>query len=272
MGLFMSLSQINGVVLDMDGVLWRGDQALPGLPDFFTFLRAVQIPFALATNNSFATPESYIAKLAYMNVPDISPDVVITSSTATADYLQQHYSPETTIHVVGGKGLREAITAAGYAQVDNGAQLVVAGIDPYLTYDKLKRAALLIRAGAGFIGTNPDKTYPTPEGLVPGAGSILAALEAATDVKPVVIGKPETPMLQTALRVLGTRVENTLMIGDRLETDILGGQRAGMKTALVLTGVSTEVEIISSGIMPDFVFADLPALVAAWQIRPNSQG
>lgn len=261
----MELSQIDGVVMDMDGVLWRSDKPLPGLVEFFELIRARRIGYALATNNSYKTAAAYIGKLAGMGVNGIDETCVITSATATADYIRTHYPPGTTVHVLGGSGLREALSAAGCVLVEDGARVVAAGIDPQLTYEKLKRATFLIRAGADFIGTNPDTTFPTPEGLTPGAGSILAALAAATDKQPVVIGKPETPMLDSALRVLDTVSERTLMLGDRLETDILGGQRVGMKTALVLTGVSTREDIARTGITPDAVYSDLNELTRAWQ-------
>ncbi len=262
----MDLSQIRGVVLDMDGVLWRDDDPLPGLVEFFDMLRANGIAYTMATNNSYKTPAAYLGKLAKMGVTGVDESLVITSATATADYMHQTYPQGTKVYVVGGNGLRESLTNAGFEIVDDGARVVAAGIDPQLTYEKLKRATFQIRGGADFIGTNPDKTFPTPEGLVPGAGSVLAALEAATDRQPIVIGKPETPMLETALRIMGTTREQTLMIGDRLETDILGGQRAGMKTLLVLTGVATREDIARMDITPDMVFESLLDLTRTWRV------
>jgi 4-nitrophenyl phosphatase len=191
--------------------------------------------------------------------------LVITSASATADYMRQHYPTGTKVYIVGGNGLRESLTNAGFEVVEDGAQVVAAGIDPQLTYEKLKRATFQIRAGADFIGTNPDKTFPTPEGLTPGAGSVLAAIAAATDRQPIVIGKPETPMLETALRIMGTAAAQTLMVGDRLDTDILGGQCAGMKTAFVLSGVSTREDIARTGIIPDGIYEHLLDLTHAWR-------
>jgi 4-nitrophenyl phosphatase len=261
----MDFSLIRGVVLDMDGVLWRDDDPLPGLVEFFEFIRSSNIAYTLATNNSYRTPAAYIGKLTKMGVADVDESLVITSSTATADYMRQHYPSGTRVYIVGGSGLQESLQNAGYMIVDDNAAVVVAGIDPQLTYEKLKRATFQIRAGADFIGTNPDKTFPTPEGLTPGAGSVLAAIEAATDRKPIVIGKPDTPMLETALRIMETPAEQTLMIGDRLDTDILGGQRAGMKTLLVLSGISTQADITKTGIIPDAIFAHLLDLTLAWR-------
>jgi 4-nitrophenyl phosphatase len=144
------------------------------------------------------------------------------------------------------------------------ASIVVAGLDFKLNYDKLKRASLLIRGGAVFIGTNDDATFPMPEGLAPGAGSILALLRTSSGCEPLLMGKPNPPMFEAALRLLGTKPERTLMIGDRLDTDIAGAKRAGMRTALVLTGVSNQADVEDAADAPDAVFAGLPELLAAW--------
>jgi 4-nitrophenyl phosphatase len=258
----MNFSDIEAIVMDMDGVLWTGDVALPGLVPFFDLLRATNIPFALATNNSGKSPATYVQKLAKMGVLDVREDQIITSGTATASYLQTRYAPGTPVHVLGGDGLREIMSEAGFQVVDQDARAVVVGLDPQLTYEKLKRAALLIRAGAEFIATNQDRTIPVPEGLAPGAGSLVAALCASTDQEPLVtIGKPGAPMFEAAVRLLGTAPERTLMIGDRLNTDIEGAARVGLKTALVLTGVSTRAEAESSAHPPDGIYENLVALM-----------
>ncbi|MBC6934673.1 MAG: HAD-IIA family hydrolase [Chloroflexi bacterium] len=261
----MQLSTITGIIADMDGVLWRGSQPLPGLADFFDFLRAGGIPFVLATNNSSQTPQAYLHKLSGMGVNGLAENQIITSGTATADYLQTAYPPGTPVHVLGGDGLKQIIRQAGFPPGQDEARVVVAGVDFDLTYAKLKHACALVRAGADFIGTNADATFPLPDGLAPGAGSILAALATATGRQPTIIGKPGAPMFQTALRRLGTAPENTLMIGDRLNTDIEGARRTGLKTALLLTGVTTREELAASPIQPDGVYDGLPDLVAAWQ-------
>ncbi len=259
----MNLSDINGVVMDMDGVLWRGDQILDGVPQFFDFLRARGLPFALASNNSSKSPADYVARLSGMGLSGFREAQIVTSGTATVDYLLTHYPAGAAIHVLGGDGLKGLIAGAGFTLSDDAA-LVVVGIDHHLTYDKLKKAALLIRRGATFIGTNADASIPVPEGLAPGAGSILAALKTATDVEPLVIGKPGKPMFEAAVHALGTTPETTLMIGDRLNTDIDGAQQAGLKAALVLTGVATREDVEQGAIKPDGMYEDLPALMTAW--------
>lgn len=162
----------------------------------------------------------------------------------------------------------QAMRQAGFNLISDSSQpaaAVVAGIDQTLTYEKLKHAAFLIQRGARFVGTNGDLTFPAEEGLAPGAGAILAAIEAATGVKPVLIGKPERLMFDVAVQKLGSNPARTAMLGDRLETDILGGQRAGLKTILVTTGVDTEESIREKGIIPDAVFSGIEALVKRWR-------
>lgn len=254
---------IKAIVSDMDGVLWRGAQALPGMTDFFNFLFERAISFVLATNNSRNTPEDYVKKLASMGVDGIQPGHIVTSGTATAVTLQAQFPTGSRVYVVGGHGLKQLLGDAGFQLVDKDAELVVCGIDFDLTYDKLKTATLLIRGGARFIGTNPDSSFPSPEGLVPGAGSILALLESASGCAPTIIGKPERAMFEAALRQAGAKASETLMIGDRIGTDIIGAAALGMQTALVMTGVETEDSLRASTTQPDLVFAGLPDLVAA---------
>jgi len=257
------LEAIQAVVLDMDGVLWRGDEPLPGLAPFFDFLRAESIPFVLATNNSTKTVDTYVQKLAHLGV-QATPENIVTSAVAAADYLRRTHIDGLRVHVLGGPGLHETMRAAGFSLVAADADVVVVGLDPDLTYQKLAQAMQLIRGGARFIGTNGDRTFPLPDRLVPGAGSILAALQACTDQKPLIIGKPEKPMFEIALDRLGTPAGRTLMVGDRLDTDILGGQQAGLRTALLLTGVTTPEALATGSVRPDCVFDDLKALHAAW--------
>lgn len=257
---------IKAIVSDMDGVLWRGSQALPGLTEFFDFLFEHEISFVLATNNSRNTPEDYVRKLASMGVDGIQPCHIVTSGTATAITLQAQFPAGTRVYVVGGQGLKQLLSDAGFQLVDTDAELVVCGIDFDLTYDKLKTATLLIRGGARFIGTNPDPSFPSPEGLAPGAGSILALIESASGCAPTIIGKPERAMFEAALRQAGARPAETLMIGDRIGTDIIGAQALGIQTALVMTGVETEASLRASETQPDRVFDGLPELVEALQV------
>ncbi|MCL4393742.1 MAG: HAD-IIA family hydrolase [Chloroflexi bacterium] len=258
-----SLASIRGLIIDADGVLWHGARALPGVREFFQFLKDREIRFISATNNSARPANQVVERLAAMQV-ELSRDQVLTSAQATALYLQQIAGAGERVMVIGGDGLKDAVAQAGFELVDDDAQIVVAGVDWDLTYDKLKRATLAIRRGARFIGTNADKTYPGAEGIIPGAGAILAALQAATDVAPIVVGKPERAMFDIAMQKMNTTAASTAMLGDRLDTDIDGARRAGLKTILVLTGVTTADQLSQLAPQPDWTCDDLDALRAEW--------
>jgi 4-nitrophenyl phosphatase len=263
----MKYQDIAGIVMDMDGVLWRGDEPLPGLVEMFEWLHEADVPYVLATNNSSKTPANYVEKLHTMGVEGVPEAQIVTSSTATAAYLQANYPAGTPVHAFGMEGMREILDDAGFdISGDNPPEVVIAGIKFDLSYDDIKQAALHIRDGATFVGTNPDKTFPSPEGQVPGAGSLIAALEAATDQTATIIGKPAEPMFKNALEILGTEAANTLMIGDRLNTDILGAQQAGMKTALIFTGVTSSDALsqADNDLWPDVAYEGLPELIKAW--------
>jgi 4-nitrophenyl phosphatase len=260
----LDFSALDGVVSDMDGVLWRGDEALAGMPDLFEMLRRRGLPVALATNNSSKSEAEYVAKLAGLGALGFAERQIVTSRTVMVDYLRAHYPAGTGVYVIGTAGFAAAIAEAGFV-VGETARAVVVGIDFDLTYEKLRRATLLIRAGADFLGTNGDDALPSREGLIPGNGATLAALAAATGQLPVVMGKPSAAIYEAALRRLGTTPARTLMIGDRLDTDIAGARRVGMRTALVLSGVTADTTAIADELRPDAAFAGLPELLSAWQ-------
>lgn len=268
----MKYTDIRAVVFDMDGVLWRDDEAMKGLVEMFEWLTEANILYALATNNSSKTQADYVAKLARLGVMNVPESAIITSSVATAIYLRSRYPAGTRVYVVGMKGIRESLENAGFDLLAPDADprqepppLVVCGVDFALTYERLKTAALFIRAGAEYYGTNGDLTYPGELGLVPGAGSILAAITAATGRQPIVIGKPAAPMYEIALESLGNiSPSEALMVGDRLDTDIAGAKVVGMQTALVFTGVTSPDDLTGGDVWPDVAYEDLPALLRAW--------
>lgn len=257
------LRPIENLIIDMDGVLYQGDKALPGVREFFAFLRARSIRFLLATNNSTRTAQQYVDKLARMRV-EVALSEVLTSSQAMAMYLETLAPPGTKVYVIGEEGLETAVRERGYIISGDGAEFVVVGLDRRLTYKKLKVATLLIRKGARFIGSNPDKTLPTEEGFIPGAGAIQAALEASTGVAPTIIGKPERTIFELALAKMGSDQEDTAIIGDRLDTDVLGGYNAGLTTILVLSGATTRQDVDSAPIKPDLVFENISHLHQVW--------
>ncbi|RRR67045.1 MAG: HAD-IIA family hydrolase [Candidatus Viridilinea halotolerans] len=259
------LKTIQAVLFDMDGVLYRGQQVLEGVTELLHFLDTSGIAYACVTNNAALTPQQYEAKLAAMGI-QMSATRVITSALVTGHYLRRHYPQGTRVFVVGMDGLREALFADGYFVADDVLpELVVQGADFQLTYETLRKATLFIRGGAVFIATNPDKTFPAEEGLIPGSGAVTAALVAASDVRPVVIGKPAPTMFLIAAELLGATPEHTLVIGDRLDTDIGGALAAGMPSVLVLTGVSGRSEAEAGPIIPQMIMPDLTALLKAWQ-------
>ena len=260
----LSLAWLRALIIDVDGVLWRGSRPMPGVPAFFDFLRAHHLPFVIATNNAMHPASDIVERLATMHV-HVDEGEVLTSSEATALYLSHAAARGARVLVVGGEGLHSAMARAGFQIVDQDADIVAVGLDMELTYDKLRRAVLEIRRGAKFIGTNADKTFPSAEGNIPGAGAIIAAIQAATDVKPVVIGKPERAMFDIAVEKLGAAREVTAMLGDRLDTDIEGAQNAGLQSILILTGVTTRELLEQSKIQPGLILENLDALCEAWR-------
>ena len=257
------LKSIRNLIIDMDGVLYRGETPIPGIVPFFQFLREHGIRFLLATNNSTLTQQEYSEKMARMGVP-IPPDAVLTSAIAAADYLAARYPKGTRIHALGETGLKDALVSAGFVLADEDVTCVVVGMDRKFNWEKTSRATLLIRAGATFIGTNPDKTLPMPEGEIPGNGSLLALLEAASGVAPIIIGKPEKHLYEIAMRRLNAPLETTAALGDRLETDILGAFRMGLFSIMVLSGVSTREEAAASSYKPNLMFQDVGELAREW--------
>jgi 4-nitrophenyl phosphatase len=256
------LRDIKYLVIDMDGVLYRGNDPLPKLPDFFEFLRGHGIGFRLATNNSGLTPQQYAAKLRMMGA-EVAPKEIITSGTATAHWLAERYPAGTRAHVFGEASLRTAMTDAGFVLADEDVAVVAASIDWGVTFDKIKRACLLIRRGALFVATNLDPTRPTEEGLVPGTGALIAAIATGAEVQPIAIGKPEPTMFEQAMAEMGARPETTATLGDRIDTDMVGGARAGLKTIMVLSGSTGRAEAEAYG--PDLIFEDIAGLTRAWQ-------
>jgi 4-nitrophenyl phosphatase len=257
-----SLASITHLIIDMDGVLYLGDQPMPCLREFFAFMRERSIHFILATNNSTRTPQEYVDKLRRMGVT-VAPSEVLVSGQATARFLRREYPHGTRIHVFGMPSLRQALTEEGFVLAEDDVQLVVASMDREVSYEKLKRATLLIRGGARFIATNLDPTNPAEEGLLPGTGAMIAALETASGVKPTAIGKPNPVMYQLAMEQMGAQPETTAAIGDRADTDILGGKRAGLTTICVLSGSSDRAE--AEAFEADMIFDDIAHLLHSWK-------
>ena len=259
---------IDALIIDMDGVLWREATPIGNLERVFRLINEMGLKFTLATNNSTKTVSEYLSKLASFGV-EVQPNQIITSSEAAASYLIGRYPPKSVVFAVGEPALEQVLAESGFEISDEDVEIVVAGMDRLVTYAKLRTATLFIRSGAAFVATNADRTFPTPEGLVPGAGSILAALLAATDVEPVVVGKPSTYMYEEAMNRMGINPQRTLVIGDRLETDIAGGQRLDCQTALMLSGVSELTQARVWSPEPDWICQDITQLLLAMRERHN---
>jgi 4-nitrophenyl phosphatase len=257
------------VVLDLDGVVYRGSVLLPGAAEFLAWLREREVPFVFVTNNSTRSPREYVEHLRRLGVAAEEGQVVTSALCAAA--LLQRWRLAGRVLVVGGEGLREAIREAGLEPADGPeAEAVVVGLDVDLTYARLRAACAAIRRGARFVATNLDPVLPVEGELWPGAGALVAAIRTATGREPVVVGKPEAYPFEMALERLGTRPEDTLMVGDQIATDVVGAQRVGMRTALVLTGVATRDDLGREQVQPDLVVADLAELLR--QMRSGGEG
>jgi len=257
-------SHIKALILDMDGVIWRSDAPIGNLADIFARIEARGLKYVFATNNGTQTPDQYVERLAGFGVK-IKPEQVVTSSLGVAFMLAQKFPKGTKIFMIGEDGIRVALEEKGFevVSVDDAAQaeLVVMGIDRQITFDKMREATLLVRKGVPFYATNPDKTFPTPRGEIPGAGAWISVITTATEVEPIIAGKPFPYMMELSLEKLGIPKAETLVIGDRLETDIAAGQAVGCPCALVLSGVSTKEEADAWSPKIDLVADDFAALI-----------
>lgn len=254
------LGKVRGYILDMDGVLYRGDTVIPGVQQFLEALDASGIKYTMATNNSTNSQLDYVAKLERMGI-SVPEESIFTSAVATATYLRSTYPEGTRVYVVGMSALRQAIFGDGYFfPAETNADVVVSGADFELVYKSLRTACLAIRGGADYVATNADTTFPTEVGLIPGSGAIVAALVAASGVEPTIVGKPSPVMVESCLTAMGCSADEAVMLGDRLDTDILAGQRAGTHTLMVLTGVHTPADVRQMGIEPDLILDTLDPL------------
>lgn len=252
---------IRGLILDLDGVLWRDTQPLANLPALFRSIETQGLKVTLATNNATKSIAQYLEKLNGFGVR-LDVQQVVNSADAVGFLLQERFPQGGPVFIVGESGLVQSLREKGFFPTDSQRPLaVIAGMDRQISYEKLAQASSWIRQGVWFIGTNPDATFPTPEGLIPGAGSILAALEVAGGQAPLIAGKPAPALFKLAMTRMNTQPEQTLVVGDRLETDIAGGQRAGCRTALVLSGVTSPAQAQAWTPAPDLIAPDITALI-----------
>src|SRR6266567_3836388 len=225
----------------MDGVILRGATLIPGAKDFIQRLQTQHIPFLFLTNNSLYTPRDLQMRLSYMGL-DVPSEAIFTSALATAQFLHTQ-RPGGRAYVIGESGLTTALHDIGYVLTDQEPEYVVLGETTAYSFERITRAIRFVSAGARFIATNPDVMGPGEGGIVPATGAVAALISAATGVKPYFVGKPNPLMMRTALRTFSAHSENSVMISDRMDTDIVAGLESGLRTILVLTGVTTREQV-----------------------------
>jgi NagD protein len=236
----MTEREIRSWLMDMDGVLVREDQAIPGADRFVGRLRERGTPFLVLTNNSIYTRRDLAARLAAGGI-EVPEEAIWTSALATARFLEDQ-RPDGSAFVIGEAGLTTALHDAGYTLTERAPDYVVLGETRTYSFERITRAIRLIVAGARFIATNPDATGPTPNGPLPATGSVAALISRASGVEPYFVGKPNPLMMRSALNAIDAHSETAAMVGDRMDTDVVSGLEAGMETILVLSGVTTREE------------------------------
>lgn len=242
----------------MDGVLVRGRTVIPGAREFVGQLLAAKIPFLVLTNNPIYTPRDLQHRLASEGL-EIPEDHLFTAAMATAQFLD-HQRPKGTAFVIGESGLTEALHEIGYVLTSVNPEYMVLGETTFYNFERISQAIRLVAGGARFIATNPDPNGPSEEGIVPACGAMAALIERATGVVPYFIGKPNPLMMRSALNYLGAHSEDTVMVGDRMDTDIIAGMEAGMETILVLSGVTRADEIERFPYRPTHVLPSVAAI------------
>lgn len=246
-------------LIDMDGVLVRGSQPVPGANEFIGRLRGAGVKFLVLTNNPLYTPRDLAARLERIGL-QVPPEAIYTSALATAQFLKNQH-PKGTAYVIGDVGLTTALYDAGYIITDHDPDYVVVGETTSLSYERLTMACRFVAAGARFVATNPDVSGPGDGGMVPACGAIAALIAAATGVRPYFVGKPNPLMMRTALRTIGAHSEESIMVGDRMDTDIIGGTESGLETILVLTGVTRGDEVERFPYRPTYVVESVAEIV-----------
>lgn len=245
-----------GYLIDLDGTIYKGRERIPAGERFIQRLQEQEIPYLLVTNNTTRTPQMVQDMLAQQFNIQTPLETIYTATMATVDYMKDMNRGQ-TVYVIGETGLKSAISEAGYIENKENPAYVVVGLDSQVTYDMLATATLAIAKGALFIGTNPDLNIPTERGLMPGAGSLVALLEAATRVKPVFIGKPNAIIMNKALDILQVKRSEAIMVGDNYLTDIMAGIQNDIASLLVTTGFTKAEEVPNLPIQPDYVVASL---------------
>ncbi|EOT41969.1 TIGR01457 family HAD-type hydrolase [Enterococcus columbae] len=245
-----------GYLIDLDGTIYRGKELIPAGKRFVETLQEKNLPFLFVTNNTTKSPQTVQQRLANEFSIFVDSQTIYTATLATIDFMNEKALGK-KVFVIGEAGLIDLILAAGYVWEEENPDYVVVGLDSQVTYEKFVQATLAIQKGAFFIGTNPDKNIPTERGLMPGAGSLIALIETATQKKATYIGKPEAIIMEKALARIGLKKEDVIMVGDNYETDIKSGINNGIDTLLVLTGFTKKEDVDSLPVAPTFVLNEL---------------
>ena len=247
-----------GLLIDMDGVIYCGSELVPGADQFIQTLKRERVPFVFLTNNSQRTRRDVRTKLSRMGI-DVEEQNIFTCAMATARFLAAK-KPNGTAFVIGEGGLLQALHRNGYSIVDHSPDFVVVGEGRTVTLDALERAVNMILAGAKLIATNLDPSCPTQQGTRPGCGATVAYLEAVTGIKAFSVGKPSPVMMRAARKELGLATSQTIMLGDTMETDILGGVQMGYRTVLTLTGGTSREDLDDFAYGPDMIVESVAEL------------
>jgi len=250
----------DGFICDMDGVIYHGNKVLDGVVEFVAWLKANNKKFLFLTNSSECTPAELKARLQRMGI-DVEENVFYTSALATAYFLSSQM-PKGTAYIIGDAGLINALYNAGFTMNNIDPDYVVMGETRTYSYEKITQAVKLVNKGARLIGTNPDLTGPVEDGIVPATKALIAPIEMATGKKAYYVGKPNPLMMRIALKKLGCRVEDTIIIGDRMDTDIQAGIESEIDTALVLSGITTREMIQNFPYRPDYVLNGVADLIS----------
>jgi NagD protein len=266
----MTEREINYWLMDMDGVLIREEERLDGAPEFIAKLRELEIPFLVLTNSSIYTRRDLGARLARQGL-DVGEESIWTSALATATFLEDQ-RPGGSAFIVGEAGLTTALHEAGYTVNEQDPDYVVLGETRTYSFERITQAIRLIRRGARFIATNPDNIGPAPGGPLPATGSVAALISRATGVDPYFVGKPNPLMIRSALNALDAHSEQTAMVGDRMDTDIVAGIEAGLETFLVLTGVTDRGEAESYPYRPHRIVDSVADLIPEVEAAVERQG
>ena len=260
------LPSLTTYLIDLDGVIYRGEELVPGAKEFVSWLDATQKKYLFLTNNSFASEAQVLAKLARLGISTSATHVLGAGQAAVQNIARRF--PGATVYVVGEPPLLELVQEHHLKLTNPEAQtadVVLVGLDRTFNYQKLTDAVLAVRSGATFIAINRDPLLPVARGLLPGCGTMVAAIEAGSGIKPEIVGKPQPMLLLEAMRQLESQPDETVMIGDGLDTDILAGKAAGTHTLLVLSGKDTRDDLAKSTIKPEYVYENLAAVMAEIQ-------